>query len=142
MEFRRDESLILSPLVDEEGRRYAELPGGLVDFGDVSRHLMHRQNQYGSRYIDGSVASYPKLGGGLRIEGNPADYHGLGIHPEDIDEFLRRYIAYQAYRLGFVIDDNGNIYEIDEDAMKRLETYLTDVGAFDTPWAQAENSQA
>lgn len=68
---------------------------GFVDFGEVSRNLLGKQTQYGSRYINGDFGEYPKLGEGLRIKGSSADYHFIKIHKDDIDEFYRRYQEYQ-----------------------------------------------
>jgi len=68
---------------------------GFVNFGDVSRELLGKQCQYGSRYVDGAFGEYPKLGEGLRITGNSDNYHEIRIHKDDIDEFVRRYNAYQ-----------------------------------------------
>lgn len=64
---------------------------GFVSFGDVSRRLMGKQAQYGAKYVDGAFGEYPKLGDGLRIEGDSDDYHNLKIHKDDVAEFVRRY---------------------------------------------------
>ncbi|MDD5589998.1 MAG: hypothetical protein PHQ47_02390 [Candidatus Portnoybacteria bacterium] len=65
---------------------------GFVNFGDVSRRLLGKQAQYGSRYINDAFKSeYPQLGEGLRIKGNPDDYHSIRIHKDDVEEFVRRY---------------------------------------------------
>lgn len=64
---------------------------GFVKFGDVSRRLLGKQAQYGSRYVDGAFGEYPKLGDGLRVKGSSDDYHNLLIHKDDIDEFVNRY---------------------------------------------------
>lgn len=68
---------------------------GFVDFGKVSRQLLGKQTQYGSRYIDGAFGEYPKLGEGLRVKGNSDNYHNIKIHKDDIDEFVKRYREYQ-----------------------------------------------
>lgn len=68
---------------------------GFVNFGEVSRRLLGKQAQYGSRYVDGAFGEYPKLGEDLRIKGNSDDYHNLRIHQDDIDEFVKRYKNYQ-----------------------------------------------
>ena len=70
---------------------------GFVNFGDVSRRLLGKQAQYGSRYVDGffGVDDYPKLGEGLRVKGDSDNYHSMKIHKDDIDEFVRRYNDYQ-----------------------------------------------
>lgn len=69
---------------------------GFVSFGDVSRQLLGKQAQYGSRFVDGAFGEYPKLGEGLRVKGNSDDYHNLKIHRDDIDEFVKRYREYSA----------------------------------------------
>ena len=46
------------------------------------------QAQYASRHISG--LDRPKLAEGLRIEGDPGDYHSLKIDKDDAEEFLRR----------------------------------------------------
>ena len=63
---------------------------GFCDFGHVSEVELDMQDQYASRYINGAIAGYPKLGEGLRILGDPSNYHALKIHKDDIDEFVRR----------------------------------------------------
>lgn len=68
---------------------------GFVKFGEVSRRLLGKQAQYGSRYVDGAFGEYPNLGKGLRVKGNPDDYHNLFIHKDDIKEFVERYNNYQ-----------------------------------------------
>lgn len=65
-----------------------------VKFGDVARDQCGQQCQYASRYVDGRHGS-PNLGEGLRFKGDPADYHFLMIHKDDVDEFVRRYHAYR-----------------------------------------------
>jgi hypothetical protein len=70
-----------------------------VDFGDVSRGRLGQQCQYGSRYIDGRIEGYPNLGEGLRFQGRPENYHSFKIHRDDVEEFVRRYEAYQAQQL-------------------------------------------
>lgn len=66
-----------------------------VYFGDVSRKKLGQQTQYTSRYLDGANGEYPNLGEGLRIEGDPRDYHRVMIHKDDVSEFIKRYIEYQ-----------------------------------------------
>lgn len=61
-----------------------------VLFGDVARNLCGNQCQYVSRYVDGRHGK-PNLGMGLRIIGDPADYHSLIIHKDDVEEFVKRY---------------------------------------------------
>lgn len=69
---------------------------GFVNFGDVSRKLLNKQCQYGVTYAFGDEShDCPNLGEGLRISGDPDDYHDVKIHKDDIDEFFRRYNAYK-----------------------------------------------
>lgn len=71
---------------------------GYVYFGDVAIEVLNQQSQYASRYVDnwaGHDNEYPKLGDGLRIKGNSADYHFMKIHKDDIDEFVKRYKEYR-----------------------------------------------
>lgn len=84
--------------------------GGFSSFGDFCRSRLGQQCQYGSRYIDGRLEGYPNLGEGLRFnngkgyngevrEFNGSDYHSIRIHRDDMNEFERRYRAYQEERL-------------------------------------------
>lgn len=84
--------------------------GGYSPFGDFCRSRLGQQCQYGSRYIDGRLEGYPNLGEGLRFnnghgyngqirELDASDYHAVRIHRDDMDEFERRYRAYQEERL-------------------------------------------
>lgn len=71
---------------------------GFVDFGLVSKNLMGKQTQYGSRYLGDEVwikDGYPNLAEGLRIIGNADDYHNIKIHQDDIEEFVKRYKKHQ-----------------------------------------------
>jgi hypothetical protein len=68
-----------------------------VDFGDVARDMLNEQCQYISEYVDGRHGR-PALGDGLRIVGDPCDYHGLKIHKDDVEEFVSRVTAYLANR--------------------------------------------
>jgi len=115
--------------LDENGWEYSVKPNGDVSFGDVSRNLLGKQNQYGSRFIDGSVPGYPKLGVGLRfsdLEG--PSYHDIGIHPDDIEEFVHRFYAWNAYKKGWVTDDHGRVEELDFVTLDLLEEYLIRAG--------------
>lgn len=136
MKFERDNQLHFAPLVDEKGYHYGERPEGYIQFGSVAGNLMNKQTQYASYCIDGVVAGYPKLGDGLRFSGNPANYHSLGIHPDDIDEFMRRFHAYRAYDSGLVKDDEGLVYPLSQADKEVLKRYLDGFGAFDTEWAK------
>jgi hypothetical protein len=80
--------------------------GGFSSFGDFCRTRLRQQCQYGSRYIDGRLEGYPNLGEGLRFNNgrgysgqirdlDTGDYHSIRIHRDDMDEFERRYKAYQ-----------------------------------------------
>lgn len=83
---------------------------GYSSFGDFCRNRLGQQCQYGSRYIDGRIEGYPALGEGLRFNNgkgyrgetrplDASDYHSVRIHRDDMDEFERRYRAYQQERL-------------------------------------------
>ncbi|MBT4849416.1 hypothetical protein HON36_01025 [Candidatus Parcubacteria bacterium] len=74
-----------------------ELDGnGFIEFGSLSRRVMKKQCQYGSRYIDGKLDDYPNLGEGLRFEGDTSDYHFIKIHKDDVTEFIKRVREYQS----------------------------------------------
>jgi len=60
-----------------------------VDFGDVCRGQLGMQCQYGMYYVVG-LAGYPNLSEGIRLVGNPDDWHRLKIHKDDVDEFVKR----------------------------------------------------
>ena len=139
MEFTRYEKSGSGPLVDAKGRVYSEADNGFIHFGDVANHLMEGdQTQYASRYVQGSTPGYPNLGNGLRFNGDVRDYHSLGIHPEDIEEFVHRVYAYRAYKHGYVTDDQGNYYQLEEADKEQLREHLEIVRAFDTEWAKRE----
>jgi hypothetical protein len=70
---------------------------GYVSFGDIARGRLGEQAQYMSRYVGGQL-NKPDLSGGLRFLGDPADYHSLLIHEDDIEEFVSRVEAYRAER--------------------------------------------
>ena len=73
---------------------------GYVSFGDVARTLLGQQCQYASRYVqDWDDESYPNLGKKLRITGNPANYHSLRIHADDVDKFVELYRQYRNQQL-------------------------------------------
>ncbi len=128
MKFERDDLFTLSPLVDDQGRHYSEKPDGHIDFGDVSRTFLGKQCQYGSDYINGTPEK-PNLGAGLRFNGDLVNnYHSIGIHPEDIEEFVYRYYGYLAFIWGYVEDESGVAIEIPEVARETLYNYLVDSG--------------
>ena len=60
-----------------------------IPFGHMVRQRLNEQAQYASRYVNGR-SGFPALGSGLRFLGDPADYHALCIHRDDVEEFLRR----------------------------------------------------
>ena len=69
---------------------------GFVRFGDVSRKILNKQCQYGVAYAFGDEScDCPNLGEGLRITGDPGNYHDVKIHKDDIDEFVKRYRSYK-----------------------------------------------
>ncbi len=87
-----------------ESRMIAYAPHGedaseYVCFGDLSRNEMGQQCQYGSRYVHGRIDGYPNLAEGLRVEGNPFDYHSLRIHVDDIPVFIQRYREHKEARM-------------------------------------------
>jgi len=57
-------------------------------------NLLGSQNQYTSRYLEGT-GSFPDLGENIRYAGDPADYHSVKIHEEDIATFVARIVAYR-----------------------------------------------
>jgi hypothetical protein len=82
-----------------------------VNFGDLAREQLGEQAQYASRYIDGRIPGYPNLGHGLRFEGDPADYHDVRIHRDDVEEFVRRWISHRRPML-----HPGELLPLDEPA--------------------------
>jgi len=73
--------------------RTAPADGSATDyirFGEVARDRCGMQCQYASRYLMGDLDGYPKLGEDLRWFGRTEDYHGLMIHKDDADTFVRR----------------------------------------------------
>jgi len=124
----------LWPLIDADGHHYREVVDGYISFGDVSINLLDRQCQYASRYITGAMAGYPKLGKGLRFIGLDApggNYHAIGIHPEDIEEFRYRFEAYGAYAGRYVFDNKGELCWLSDAAIETLYNYLDCIGAFE-----------
>ncbi len=138
MEFGRALQFGRPALVDSEGNVYGLREDGFINFGDVALNLLGQQCQYASRYIDPSFHNHPEesrrkpnLAVGLRVDTDSTggNYHEFGIHPDDVDEFVARYNAYQSYRTGRRLDENGKLQEIDEPERQRLESYLREVGA-------------
>ncbi len=130
MDFERGEILGRPALVNKDGVRFSLIDNEHVSFGDVCRGLTHQQAQYGSRYVNAHFADqHPFIGQGLRIVGDPNDYHELGIHPDDIDEFVKRYGIARAYESGVVIED-GRTRVLSEQEKLETHNYLESIGAF------------
>ncbi len=81
-----------------EGKQFDIDENGFVHFGDVAIDLLQQQPQYASRYVEGKISGYPNLGEGLQFQGEPADYHELRIHKDDIREFIDRVRKYKESR--------------------------------------------
>ena len=105
MNFERDDTfpIALGQLVDSSGFRYRADEQGYVFVGDISRNLMGKQGQYGSRYFGGD-ANYPNLAEGLRFEGE--DEYDKKMHPDDIDTFLARYASWRTVK-ALDVTENG-----------------------------------
>lgn len=134
MEFTRVEEG-LWPLRDVDGNYYGEKQDGYISFGDVALNLLGRQSQYTSRYIDGKHGGYPNLGGGIRfinLDEPSGNYHSIGIHPDDIEEFIRRFEAYKALTNSGVQDEQGRWIQLTNEALVGLRQYLESIGAFST----------
>ena len=129
MEFQRGESLGQPALINEQGLRFTFIDNEHISFGDVCRNLIGQQAQYGSRYVDRNFVGKPYLGSGLRIVGNPGDYHSLGIHPEDVDEFISRHSLARTYERGW-INDGENTRIISEEEKTQIYLELKNIGAF------------
>ncbi len=65
-----------------------------IGFGTIARNRLSQQSQYASRMIDGRHGS-PNLGDGLRFRGDPADYHDIKIHRDDIETFVGRVLSWR-----------------------------------------------
>ncbi len=138
MEFERLEQFGHPVLQNEAGQSFELREDGLIKFGDVARGLLGQQCQYASRYIDPTFhnhshprLNYPNLALGLRVDAEDphGNYHAFGIHPDDVDEFVARYKAFESYRMGYNTDEDGERRPIDEQEQKQLEDYLKEVGA-------------
>lgn len=66
-------------------------PSEMIDFGQLSRTELGKQCQYGSYYIHGKIKGYPNLAEGLRVTGDPFNYHSLRMHIDDVPTFVARY---------------------------------------------------
>lgn len=67
----------------------AESEAEFLSFGDVARELLNMQAQYASYFLRGA-GNFPRIADDLRIRGNPADYHSVQIHRDDVAEFVAR----------------------------------------------------
>lgn len=67
----------------------AESEAEFLSFGDVARELLNMQAQYASYFLRGA-GNFPRIADDLRIKGNPADYHSIQIHRDDVAEFVVR----------------------------------------------------
>ena len=56
-----------------------------VSFGDVARGRIGQQCQYAVRYLEDRDLSI-----GIRWTGDPADYHFVKIHKDDVELFVQR----------------------------------------------------
>lgn len=70
-------------------------PADFIHFGELSRVEMGLQCQYGSRYLHGTIDAYPNLAEGIRIKGDPFNYHSVYMHIDDVPIFLERYRNHQ-----------------------------------------------
>ena len=75
-----------------------------VEFGEVARKRLGMQCQYASRYVGGHNDS-PDFSQGLRFKGEKWDYHSLLIHKDDVEEFVRRAMAWRIAN-GIIADPN------------------------------------
>lgn len=60
-----------------------------IRLGEIAYDRLHMQTQYAARYIRGR-GTEPGFGQGLRFEGDPADYHDVYVHKDDLEEFVTR----------------------------------------------------
>ena len=74
--------------------KYEADKDGFINFGDIAHGELGMQTQYASRYVSG--IDRPDLAKGLRTRGNPADYHELEIHKDDVEEFIARVKKYKS----------------------------------------------
>lgn len=112
--------------VDEDGATQT-----FVNFSDMVHSTLAGQTQYISRYVNPSFrGERPQLGVGLRIDGDPSDYHSFGIDSRDVAEFLKRYRAERAYSTQSITDENGQRQPLTKGQLAELERYLTSIGAF------------
>jgi hypothetical protein len=92
--------------VDERGHKFEEYPEGsnCIGMSAIAGYFLGQQSQYASRFVDGILPEYPNLGEGLRYEGSSRDYHFMSIHFEDIDEFVKRVVAFRAVKYGWTAE--------------------------------------
>ena len=61
-----------------------------VRFGDVARRRLGMQCQYACHYLE-----QPEIVENARWRGRVADYHGLTIHKDDVENFVERALAWR-----------------------------------------------
>lgn len=137
MNFEQSEFLGRPALINDKGELFSFIDDEHISFGDVCRNLLGQQAQYGSQYVNPSFADrLPYLAKGLRLVGNPSEYHELGIHPDDVDEFVVRYNIARAYSSGTISKD-GQPRPLTAQEMQDMHLYLVGIGAFSTPTTAA-----
>jgi hypothetical protein len=72
-------------------------------FETVIQERLNEEGQYVSRYVDGALGC-PNLGDGLRFEGDPIYFTTFKIHKDDVEVFIRRYLAYKEERKKKVLE--------------------------------------
>lgn len=55
---------------------------------------LNEQNQYTARYLEGTD-NFPDLGRNIRYGGDPADYHNVKIHEDDVATFVARILVHK-----------------------------------------------
>lgn len=120
--------------VNEHGRSFNILPDGSIRFKDVSKLLMGKECEYGTRFIAGEPDGYPILGAGLSITNlDPSNNHEIGIHPDDVEEFIYRFYAWDACQSGWVFDNRGQLVELEPQDCQLLKDYLDAAGCLPGP---------
>lgn len=118
-------------LKDEQGRTYEVLEGDYIRFGDVALHLLRQQCQYASRLINGLGRRDPELGKGLRfVHLDAPSYHEIGIHVDDVDEFVRRVRDYRKVVQGGFVNDEGKPEAVNVDERRAAYERLSELGVF------------
>lgn len=82
----RDVELLLHP--ERSGRIRIHMVPYYVPLGEVAHGRLKMQSQYAVRYL--MPHENPFLGEGIRFRGELTDYHGVSIHPADVDTFVER----------------------------------------------------